>query len=145
MPKDSHRRRGDAIWNPVQKHERINLSDMPYELIQVELKQRPPAQVIPARLDAVKVTPGRYTVLVDNERVRVLRSTVPPKTRAALHAHPAYVSVALTDAHQILADEKGGARDSVRKAGSVAFNLPLKHTEESLMDQKIEFVLIELK
>jgi hypothetical protein len=146
VEKDSHRKRGDAIWNEPQKHERINLSDQPYELIQVELKGTMAKGVsIPRALDPLKVTPGRYRVVVENDRVRVLHARIGPRAKAELHAHPPYVSVALLDSRQRIGDESGAMREAVRKAGSVGFNPALKHTEENLSDQPAEFILVELK
>lgn len=146
VAKDSHRKRGEAIWNDAQQHERINLSDRPYELIQVELKQaHPPIMRVPPALDATKVTPDRYTVLVENDRVRVLRARIGPRAKAPLHAHPPYVAVALSESHQRLTSESGETRESKRPAGSLAFNPALRHAEENLLDTSIDYILVELK
>ena len=145
VAKDSHRQRGDAIWNGGQKHERINLSDKPYELIQVELKTTGMRSPPLGALDPIKVTPSRYRMLVENDRVRVLRAFIGPRAKAGLHQHPPFVAIALTDSLQRLTSESGETRDSKRKAGSVAFNPALKHQEENLTDQPIELVLVELK
>lgn len=144
--KDSHRKRGEAIWNGPQKHERVNLSDKPYELIQIELKKpRSDAAAIPAKMDPLAVTPGRYTIFFENDHVRVLRSRGGPRAKADLHSHPPYVSVAMTATLTRVTDVAGKYRDVPRKAGSVAFNPALTHKEENLTDQPFEYVLVELK
>ena len=144
--KDSHRKRGEAIWNDVQKHERINLSDNPYELIQIELKgPRSGIRPTSASLDPLKVNPVQFTVLVENEKVRVIRSIGGPHAKAALHAHPPYVSIALTDSHLRTTDETGATREAKRKAGSVTYKPALKHAEENLSDSSFESILVELK
>lgn len=145
VSKDSHRKRGDAIWNGEQKHERVNLSDKPYELIQIELKGAGERSAPLGALDPVKVTPNRYRVLLENDRVRVLRAFIGPRAKAGLHQHPAFIAIALTDSHQRLTSESGETRESKRKAGSVAFNPPLRHQEENLTDEPIELVLVEFK
>ena len=144
--KDSHRKRGDVIWNGPQKHERINLSDRPYELIQFELKAKPSGASVPPALEPLKVSPGQYAILVENEHVRVIRSRGGPRAKAGLHAHPPYVSVALTALHIRRTDEAGNTRDVKRAAGSISpFNPSTRHAEENISDEPFESILVEFK
>ena len=51
---------------------------------------------LPARAqDPVKVASSTYTLIAENERVRVLRATVAPGGKTVMHAHPAHLVVSL--------------------------------------------------
>ena len=144
--KDSQRKRGDAIWNGPQKHERINLSANPYELIQVELKGKREAPTPwTSSLDPVKLARGQFSVIFENEFVRVLRVRRGAYAKSVMHVHPAYVWVALTELHTRIFDQDGGSREIKHPAGSAGFSSATKHSEENLLAQPCEVILVELK
>lgn len=144
--KDSHRKRGEAIWNGPQKHERVNLSEKPYELIQVELKgKRIATSSGSSSFDPVKLVPDQFSVVFENRLVRVLRVRRAAGAKAPTHTHPAYVWVALTDLHARIVDQNGASRESKRAAGSVGFTSATKHSEENISAQPFEAILVELK
>ncbi len=43
--------------------------------------------------DAVKVAPEHYTVLLENDKVRVLEVKIKPGEKEAMHTHPATVHI----------------------------------------------------
>ena len=144
--KENHRKAGEAIWNDAQKHCRENLSDKPYELVQIELKPnagRPKS--LPIKLDPLKIISDQVKLVFENDQVRVLHAKRGPHQKAAMHEHPAYVLVFLTDLHENNIDGDGKLTVVTRKAGEVVFNNPLTHAEENLSDKPFEAVLIELK
>ena len=49
--------------------------------------------------DAVKVDPKHYTVVSENDQVRVLKIHYGPHEKSVMHSHPAAVAVFLTDAN----------------------------------------------
>ena len=95
--------------------------------------------------DVVKVDPKEYKVEFENDQVRVVRGTRAPHSKVPMHEHPDYVVVYLTDVHQKVTAADGTVTEATRKAGEVAFNKGLKHAEESLLDQPVEVILVELK
>jgi beta-alanine degradation protein BauB len=144
--KDSRRKRGDAIWNGPQKHERVNLNEKPYELIQVELKGKREAPTPwTSSLDPVKLARGQFSVIFENELVRVLRVRRGAYAKSVMHVHPAYVWVAFTDLHTRIFDQDGDSREIKHAAGSVGFSSAAKHSEENLLPQPFEAILVELK
>ena len=48
--------------------------------------------------DAVKVDPQHYTVVSENDQVRILKVHYGPHEKSVMHSHPATVAVFLTDA-----------------------------------------------
>jgi hypothetical protein len=95
--------------------------------------------------DVVKVDPKEYKVEFENDQVRVVRGTRAPHSKVPMHEHPDYVVIYLTDVHQKVTAADGTVTEATRKAGEVAFNKGLKHAEESLLDQPVEVILVELK
>jgi len=95
--------------------------------------------------DPVGVAPALYNVEVDNAWVRVLRTTRGPHQKSPMHSHPATVVVCLTDSHQRVTNANGTVSEVSHKAGDVIYNEPVTHAEESLSDQPLEAVVVELK
>ena len=95
--------------------------------------------------DVVKVNPKEYKVELENDQVRIVRVNRAPHSKVAMHEHPDYVVVYLTDVHQKVTAPDGTVTETTRKAGQVVYNKALKHAEESLSDKPAEVVLIELK
>jgi len=79
-------------------------------------------------------------VEIDNDWVRVLRVQVAPREKSPAHAHPASVAVYLTDAHLRI-----NSKEVTHKAGDVAWFEADNYTDESLSDQPIELIVMELK
>jgi predicted metal-dependent enzyme (double-stranded beta helix superfamily) len=48
-------------------------------------------------LDVLKVIPENYTLLLENEHVRVIEARIPPGTTEPPHRHLSGVSIAMTD------------------------------------------------
>jgi quercetin dioxygenase-like cupin family protein len=83
---------------------------------------------------------GQSGVEIDNAWVRVLRVKVAPREKSPAHAHPASVAVYLTDARLRI-----NGKEVTRKAGDVAWFEAANYTDESLSDQPIELIVMELK
>src|SRR5262245_413704 len=95
--------------------------------------------------DPVTIAPTLYKVAVDNACVRVLRTTRGPHEKSPMHGHPATVVVCLTDSRQRVTSANGTVSEVSHRAGDVVYNEPLAHAEESLSDQPLEAVVVELK
>ena len=95
--------------------------------------------------DPVGVAPGLYKVEIDNAWVRVIRTTRAPHQKSPMHSHPATVVVCLTDSHQRVTNANGTVSEVSHKAGDVIYNEPVTHAEESLSNQPLEAVVVELK
>jgi quercetin dioxygenase-like cupin family protein len=95
--------------------------------------------------DPVAVAPAIYKVEIDNPWVRVIRTKRAPHQKSPMHSHPATVVVCLTDSRQRVTTTGGAVTEVTHKAGDVIYNEPVTHAEESLSDQPLEAVVVELK
>ena len=95
--------------------------------------------------DAITVAPHLYKVLLDNDRVRVLEVRGQPGTKSALHTHPSYVVVAISDGQYRFTSPDGQSMDVKLKAGWAGFFGPVEHTTEIIGTSEGHAVLIELK
>ncbi len=140
---------GDVRWSPAEVHTPENVGAKPFEVILVELKDRPPgsptAAAVAAADDPVKVAADHHKLEFENDRVRVLRGRVPPGGKTAMHAHPANVVILLTDVRVRSTSADGKTEETSGKAGEVLWREPLKHTSENIGDKPFEVIIVELK
>lgn len=147
-PSDLNWKAGQALWSPAAgMHVAEITSDQPVRIIEIELKKagngRNPGA--PA-LDPVKVIQKNYRVEFENDQVRVVRVKAAPKETLPLHEHAVNrVSVLLTDQDFRITAADGTVQNAKRKAGEVAWGMPVKHTEENLSDKPFETIMVELK
>jgi quercetin dioxygenase-like cupin family protein len=100
---------------------------------------------IAAAQDPAKVASSHYKVLAENERVRVLRVTMPAGAKAAMHDHPAHVAVALTEA-RVQMTTKDGKTSEVPLALESAMLAPAgPHATANGGNAAFEAILVELK
>ena len=95
--------------------------------------------------DAVTVAPHLYKVLLDNDRVRVLEVRAQPGTKSALHTHPAYVAVAISDGQYRFTSPDGKNIEIKLTAGQAGFFGAVEHATEIIGTSEGHIVLIELK
>jgi len=95
--------------------------------------------------DPVVVDSAHYTLVFENEQVRVLRIQYGPNETSVMHDHPAGVAVFFDDyATQFtlpdgqVVEAKGEARNAIwTEAGA--------HLPRNLSDQPMELILVEIK
>jgi len=95
--------------------------------------------------DPVKVDPAHHKVELENDRVRVLRVTLDPGAKTAVHEHPASVVTYLTDAKTRVSPVGGKPNETPRKAKDVVAIEPTRHTVENIGNEGVELILVELK
>lgn len=121
-----------------------NPTDGTAQQILIELKpgapKSPPVKLDPARLD-----PEHHPVLLDNDRVRVIRTILIPHLKSPRHEHPHYVVVYLTDLHTTMTMADGRNVDNPRKPGDVAWRDALSHVTENIGEQTAVEVQVEIK
>jgi quercetin dioxygenase-like cupin family protein len=95
--------------------------------------------------DPVPLYPENYTVLFENDRVRVLDFRLKKGATEKAHSHPAHVAVFLADfkIRFTLPDAKTAMRDA--HAGEVAFSEAVTHASENVADTDAHGILVELK
>ena len=95
--------------------------------------------------DPVKVAPKNYSVVFENDQVRVLRVVVAPGEKTAMHEHPANVVIPLTDAAVRFTLPDGTTPEPKMTRGTPAWSPAGKHAGENVGKTKIEAIIVELK
>lgn len=144
--KEVTRKAGDVAWFEADNYADESLSDQRIELIVMELKPgAPKAKGWPVELDPVKLEPDHEQVLLENARVRVLRTILEPHLKGPTHDHPSYVVVYLTELHTTMTLADGKQVDNPRHPGDIAFREAYRHTTENVGDRTAVEIQIELK
>jgi hypothetical protein len=107
----------------------------------------------PAELDATVAAPANHTVLLENDRVRVLDVTVAPGERQAVHAHcwpsvmyQTYVGIAKDyDAQGRLVDEQITAPPDTQFPMTMWVEPTPPHALHNLDTKPVRLLRIELK
>jgi quercetin dioxygenase-like cupin family protein len=140
------RKAGDVIFQPsMPPHSEQNMSDQPLEVVVVELKPGSAGGSAPVSLDPVTLDPEHHPVLIDNPRVRVIRTILEPRLKSPMHEHPHYVVVYLTELHTTMKMADGREVDNPRRPGEVAWRDALKHETENIGQKTAVEIQIELK
>jgi quercetin dioxygenase-like cupin family protein len=95
--------------------------------------------------DAVKVDPQHYTVVSENDQVRILRVHYGPHEKSVMHSHPATVAVFLTDAKGTFTYPDGKKKDFASKAGESEYEATTIHSPENTTDKAMDVIVVELK
>ncbi len=138
---------GQVTWSDSEKHSSENLSAAPVELLQVELKKRPDPGMtrVAASEDSIKADATHYKVEFQNDRVRVLRVHYGPKERSVMHAHPANVTIFLTDVDARFVFPNGTAVPAGFKAGQVEWANKGSHRTENISAKPLDVIMVELR
>jgi mannose-6-phosphate isomerase-like protein (cupin superfamily) len=95
--------------------------------------------------DAVKVDPKHYSVISENDQVRVLKAHYGPHEKSVMHSHPNAVVVYLTDGTVKMTTPDGKTSESTKKAGSAMYTPAGTHLPENLGDKETDVIVVELK
>lgn len=95
--------------------------------------------------DAVKVDPKHYTVVTDNDQVRILKVHYGPHEKSVMHSHPATVAVFLSDAKGQFTFPDGKKQDFTAKTGESQYTPAQAHLPENTGDTPLDVIVVELK
>jgi quercetin dioxygenase-like cupin family protein len=95
--------------------------------------------------DPVNVDPKHHKVEIDNAQVRVLRVTLGPREKTAVHEHPAGVMICMTSGKLRVSPVGGRPDEDQRTRGDVLLTTAGRHAIENLGDTPIEVIVVELK
>ncbi len=144
VSQEIRRKAGDVSYVNLGLKQVQNLSRRPIEAVVIELKQDP-SHAAPVALDPVKLDPRHHIVLLENDRVRAIKTILDPHLKAPMHEHPHYVVVYLTELHTTMAMADGRNIDNVRRPGEIAWRDALKHATENVGDRTAMEIQVELK
>jgi quercetin dioxygenase-like cupin family protein len=95
--------------------------------------------------DAVETDGDKYSVVLENERVRVLKYHDKPGDRTSQHSHPDYVLYAESSFKRRLTFPDGRKQEVEVKAGSVVWMKGHIHIGENIGDTNTDVIIVELK
>jgi hypothetical protein len=95
--------------------------------------------------DPVVTDGDKYSVVLENERVRVLRYHDKPGDRTLQHAHPDYVLYAESSFKRRLTFPDGRKQEVEVKTGSVGWMKAHMHIGENIGDTNTDVIIVELK
>jgi len=95
--------------------------------------------------DPVKVDPKHYTVVFENNEVRVLRVHYAPGEKSVMHSHPDSVAVFMEDEKAKMTHPDGKSEEVSGKKGEAIFTPAGSHLPENIGSGPLDVILVELK
>jgi len=95
--------------------------------------------------DAVKTDPKHYSVISENDQVRILKVHYGPHETSIMHSHPATVAVFLTDAKGQFSYPDGKKVPFAVTAGGTQYEAATTHLPENTSDAGMDVIVVELK
>ncbi len=95
--------------------------------------------------DAVKVDPKHYTVVSENDQVRIVKVHYGTGEKSVMHSHPNLVAVFLNDSKGQFTFPDGKKQDITAKAGDAQYEAAVTHLPENTGDNGMDLILVELK
>lgn len=95
--------------------------------------------------DAVKVDSKHYSVVTENDQVRVVKVHYGVHEKSVMHSHPNSVAVFLTDSKVKMTLADGKTQDMTVKAGETMYTPAGTHLPENVGDKSFDLILVELK
>ena len=94
--------------------------------------------------DPAVVNPGSVKVVLANDRVRVLESTLEPGQKEQLHSHPACVIHVLAGGTARNHSADGRTTEVTLETGATVYREPLTHWAENIGKTTIHLIIVEL-
>ena len=95
--------------------------------------------------DMVKVAPKNCTVVLDNDRVRVIRVVLKPGEKLPMHSHPANIVYSLTSGKAKYTFTDGKTEERETKVGQAVWSEPISHSTENTGPAETRALVTELK
>ena len=95
--------------------------------------------------DAVAVAPEVYSILFENDRVRVLDVTGEPGVESPMLSHPDSVMHALSDATILITSDDGDSAEVEIPVGATFWTAATTHSVENVGTDTVRFIRVELK
>jgi beta-alanine degradation protein BauB len=95
--------------------------------------------------DMVKVAPKNCRVLLDNDKVRIVRVTLKAGDKLEMHSHPANVVYSLNSAKAKYTYADGKTEERELKAGQAVWSEPVTHATENTGTTESRALVIEFK
>ena len=104
------------------------------------------AQQLPQHVDALVASPDIYTLLLENEHIRILEYLIEPGEREAWHTHPPKAIYVASGGKLRITTEDGNSFVVDENTGDTAWmNAVGRHFGENIGSTPIRIVLVEVK
>ncbi|HET7442793.1 MAG TPA: cupin domain-containing protein [Terriglobales bacterium] len=98
-----------------------------------------------AAQDAVKVDSQHYSVVSENDEVRILKVHYGPHEKSVMHSHPDSVAVFLGDGKGKFTFPDGKTQDFDAKTGQAQYEPAVTHLPENSGENPLDVIVVELK
>jgi quercetin dioxygenase-like cupin family protein len=143
-PVKSSRAADSVSWSDATTHSAI--VESPIELVSIELKDLDGAEIPLSDVDATKTDAEHHEVLLENDRVRVLRMTYPAGATSPVHEHRPGAMVVLQGGRSRNIREGESEEETEAARGDVGWSEGSPpHATENLGDTDIVVIRVELK
>jgi beta-alanine degradation protein BauB len=95
--------------------------------------------------DPTQTDPDKYSVVLENDRVRVLEYRDGPGARTGVHSHPDSVMITMSSFRRRLSVDGGPSRDVSLTAGQARWLDAQSHIGENIGDTESHVFFVELK
>jgi hypothetical protein len=95
--------------------------------------------------DPLKVDPKHYTLVSENDQVRILKIHYGPHEKSVMHSHPATVVVFMSDSNGKFTFPDGKTEVFTTKSGEAMYGPAGTHLPENTGDKPLDGILVELK
>lgn len=95
--------------------------------------------------DPVAISPQIYSVLLENDRVRVLDIRLKPGAKSPMHSHPTYLIYSLSAGKTKFTFPDGTSRVIDLKPGHVVWSEAESHAAENVGDSELHVINVEMK
>ena len=142
--KDEVHKTGEVSYLPAGAHSEENASEHPVDVVVIELKPGAPKSR-PVQLDPTVLDPEHHPILLENARVRAIRTILEPHLKSPVHEHPHYVVVYITELHTSMKLSDGRVVDNPRHPGDIAWRDALQHVTENIDEKTAMEIQVEIK
>lgn len=95
--------------------------------------------------DPVKVDSKHYTVVSENDQVRILKVHYGPGEKSVMHSHPNLVAVFLNDSKGQFTFPDGKKQEFTAKAGDAQYEAAVTHLPENTGENGMDLIVVEMK
>ena len=95
--------------------------------------------------DMVKVAPKNCKVLLENDRVRVVRVVTKPGEKLEMHSHPPHIAYSFTSGKAKFTSSDGKSEEREIKAGQAIWSDAVTHSTENAGTTESRVLVTELK
>ena len=95
--------------------------------------------------DPVKVDSKHYTVISENDQVRILKAHYGAHEKSVMHSHPAGVAVFMSDGKGKFTYADGKSEAFTSKSGEARYTPAVTHLPENTGDKAFDVIIVELK